>query len=135
MIFYDDQNLISALRAACKGLIYVSETDREFEPVWFDISANKTSADYLDKLRNCTDGASEEVPADEFFQRLSRIEDWYTESERRRAKGFADLFALMKSNLSDIRVFRLGRIQVEIFIVGIAKSGRLIGVKTSAVET
>jgi hypothetical protein len=41
----------------------------------------------------------------------------------------------MNDNLSGIRIFRFGRIRIDIFIVGRAKSGRLIGVRTFAVET
>lgn len=135
MKFLDDEKLISAIADACRGLIYVSETDSPLEPVSFGVADGDKPSDYLAAMGKSTDERFEEVPADEFFQRLTRIEEWYTEAERDRARRFRNLFQLMNDNLSDIRIFRFGRIRIDIFIVGRAKSGRLIGVRTFAVET
>lgn len=135
MNFPDDENLISAIADACRGLIYVSETDSPLEPVSFGVADGEKPSDYLAAMGKSADELFEEVPADEFFQRLTRIEEWYTEAERDRARRFKTLFQLMNDNLSGIRIFRFGRIRVDIFIVGRAKSGRLIGVRTFAVET
>jgi hypothetical protein len=37
--------------------------------------------------------------------------------------------------LHDVKVFKLGKTQVEIYIVGISSTGEVIGVSTKAVET
>ena len=51
------------------------------------------------------------------------------------AKRFLELQKLLEENLRELKVFRIGRIQLDIFVVGIDKSGSLIGVSTKAVET
>ena len=42
---------------------------------------------------------------------------------------------LLKENLRERKVFRIGRIRLEIFAVGLDKDGSLMGVSTYAVET
>jgi hypothetical protein len=42
---------------------------------------------------------------------------------------------LLEGNLRDLRVFKVGRIELDIYVVGINSEGILMGIKTKAVET
>jgi hypothetical protein len=71
----------------------------------------------------------------EFFERLTRDRDWFGDAERARAKKFLELQKLLEENLVDLKVFRFGRIRIDIYIVGLDTDGNLSGVSTFAVET
>jgi hypothetical protein len=72
---------------------------------------------------------------EEIFARLTRVYEGGGEEQAARAGRFAALKGLMESNLRDLKVFKVGRINVDIYIVGIDEDGNLSGVKTQAVET
>ena len=50
-------------------------------------------------------------------------------------KKFLELQKLLEENLRDLKVYKIGRICLAIYVVGIDRDGTLSGVKTEAVET
>lgn len=81
------------------------------------------------------DALVETVSADAFFERLIAINEWFGDSEKERAARFARLKAELAASLSDLTVFRIGRIRIDIYVVGIDAEGRLAGIATKSVET
>lgn len=124
-----------ALEAACDGLIYISETDAAVMP-FAGGPADAASANFiLQESGKSQDVPTEELDFGEFFGRLTTIRDWYGEAEKAKAKRFLELKTLLEENLGQLKVFKTGNIQREIYAVGIDKDGCLMGVKTYAVET
>jgi len=131
-----EDSLENEIANLCKELYYISETDSPVEAVSFNVPAGNSSADYVAAIGKSKNEFFEEIPADIFFSRLTREESWHTETERKRARQFADLWRLMKEKLKDIKVLRFGKIRIEIFVIGREKnSGRLVGIRTMSVET
>lgn len=123
------------LEEACEDTTYISETDAPFEP-FFGGQAAKVNAEIL---RNIT-GITTDVPVEEtdfaqFFERLTRKRDWHAESEKIALSKFKKLEKALKENLRDLRIFRFGRVRIDIYVVGIDTDGKMAGVKTKAVET
>ena len=50
-------------------------------------------------------------------------------------KKYQQLVATLKQHLTHLKVYRLGEIQLDIYIVGQAPNSHLAGVTTKAVET
>ncbi len=71
----------------------------------------------------------------EFFARLAEIQDWFGDEEKATAQKFADLKKLLESNLRDLKVFKIGKIQLDVYAVGIDAENNLLGIQTKAVET
>ena len=94
-----------------------------------------TSKIILEQTGRSPNEPVEERDFDEFFERLTVVREWYGEEEKARAKKFLELYTLLKESLQDRKVFRIGRIQLEIFAVGLDRECRLTGVSTSAVQT
>jgi Nuclease A inhibitor-like protein len=118
-----------------EGLIYMSETDAEFT-VFKGSQIEKLSKEtVLAQIKGSPIVAFEEQNFDEFFLRLTTIKDWFGELEKQRSKRFGELQEFMKANLKDLKVFRTGKIKIDIYIVGIDAENYLIGLKTNAVET
>ena len=122
------------LEDICGPLEYVSETNESVETFIAGKPPSITLKGYLMAL-GIDNGTIEEVKFDEFFLKLTAEKEWHGTAERERAKGFSRLCDLMKKNLEEIRVIRVGRVRIDIYVVGIDVKGRLTGVKTKALET
>lgn len=136
--FQNDENsnaLFREIELACEGLIYISETDAPVV-VFIGRPADKfTVQEVVPQLGLALDTPVEERCFDEFFSRLTANKEWHGDAEKTRAAKFLALQKLLESNLSDLKVFRIGRIKIDIFVVGIDKDRRYIGIATKAVET
>ena len=74
-------------------------------------------------------------PFEEFFSRLTRVQDWHAEAEKERVRRFLKLRKLLRENLKETTVLRIGRIRIDIYVVGVDRYGKLAGIRTKAVET
>lgn len=123
------------IAAACDGLIYISETDAPVQP----LVASDLDADILTVLMEDAgkppDTNPEKISLDRFFERLIRIEAWFGSRDIARAERFRSLLELLRNELSDLRAYRVGEVNVRYFVVGRDAAGRLVGIKTAAVET
>lgn len=123
------------LKSLTKDLIYISETDAEIVPFVLGKAEDVTAKDLLAQLGRPAATPVETVNAEAFFARLTAVNDWFGPRERQRAKRFQELKQLLDEELTDLKVFKIGKIQIDIYIVGSDKEGRLAGVRTKAVET
>lgn len=123
------------LDEACAGLIYISETDAEVEPFFGAESGEVTPQKIFPFIDFAKRNEVEEIDCEQFFDKLTGNRDWFGADEKKRAKQFASLHSLLKENVTGLKVFRFGKIRIDIFVVGIDKEKRLAGVRTRAVET
>ena len=112
-----------------KRLVYTSETDASFE-----VFVEPEAGDFYRDLEK-ENRPIEEISSDKFFERLVKIQDWHGDKEKETALNFLRLKEFLDSNLTDTRVFRIGRVQIAIYIAGLDEDGKMIGVKTRAIET
>lgn len=123
------------IEKACRGLSYMSETDAPVEPFFGGKASALSREEIIKATGSNTDSRIEETDPNLFFKRLTAIEDWYTPGQKKNASRFATLERLLRNELSDLSVFRIGRIRVAIYVAGLDKNGNILGVKTTAVET
>ena len=127
--------LFREIERASDGLVYISETDAPVQAFSGRPTDTLTREIILEQTKGKAGDPVEEVSFDAFFDRLTAIKDWFGARERARAEKFLSLQKLLKENLREPKVFRIGKIQIDIYAVGIDKDGYLMGVKTKAVET
>lgn len=125
--------LVERIKKASEGLFYISETDAEILP----FVGEKARAVDIKTLLNQTrsDAPVEERDFAEFFKRLTENQEWFGTEEIKNANRFADLRDLLEENLKNIKVFKVGRIELDIYIVGLDERNVLTGIRTKAVET
>ena len=123
------------LEKSSEGMFYLSETDAEIAPFFGGPAEVVTLEALLKEQRIKNTGQVEERSFDEFFSRLTKISDWFGATEKANANRFGELKRLLQKNLKDLKVFRIGKIRIDIYVVGIDKDGNLAGIKTMAVET
>ena len=131
------EELIRQPHEAAKGLLYPSETDAALEPfAWQNINDATFSIDKLllatrHKINTPVDG----LELADFFAPVSRIEEWMDDSEKHTAERFQDLKETLEDLLSDISVYRVGEVNVDVYIVGKTDGGYYAGISTKLVET
>lgn len=127
--------LLEEIKRASKDLYYISETDAEISA--FDGGkSNAISAEIiLDRTNAEKDAKVEKRDFDEFFERLTKIQDWFEVEETDNANRFAYLRDLLKNNLRDLTVYKVGEVQIKIYAAGLDAEDDLFGIQTEAVET
>lgn len=123
------------LKKITEGLYYISESDAEILPFTGNKAETVKVEEILKQTANAADKPVEERDFDEFFARLTEIQDWFGDEETAVAGKFAELKKLLEEYLKNIKVFKIGKIELDIYIVGLDFESNLAGIKTKAVET
>lgn len=131
----DDETLIDEIRSSAAGLFYISESDNPLEVFSGGRADTVNYKEILKQTGKDEREPIEEIPFDDFFDRLTEIKGWYGENEKANAHRYAALRDLLRSNLKDLKVFRVGKIQIEIYVVGVTEKQILTGIKTKSIET
>ena len=129
------EELNRQIKLLVKNLYYSSETDAEINAFKGTTAATLTVGEVLNQTRNKPDAPVEQRDFNEFFDRLTKIEDWFGDEEKANAAKFAALKDLLARNLRDLAVYKIGKIQLDIYVVGLPAENILIGIRTKAVET
>jgi len=128
-------DLKSKLEIASRDLTYISETDATVVPVFGGRVNGSSSAEMLAAVNAPDKMPVDETDLDQFFARLTTYRDWFDAREKINANGFAKLESLLKAELHNLKVLRLGKIKIDIYVIGIDEDGKVAGVKTKAIET
>ena len=127
--------LADRIKSAAEGLFYPSETDAEILS-FIGTKAEMTSkAEILKQTGAASDSAVEEKDFAGFFARLTEIQDWYEAEEKETVQKFVRLRAVLEDNIRELKVFRIGKIRLDVYVVGLDAENTFLGIKTKAVET
>lgn len=128
------KELSDAIAEACYGLIYVSETDAPIEPISIpkheSMKLSEAIRDLLDAKQDLT-----EEPAARFLDGLTTDREWHGQREKAKVKRYSKLRKLLEEHLTDMALFRAGRVRLEIVVAGLDPEGNVAGIRTRAVET
>ncbi len=127
--------LTARLAQAVAGLLFPSETDAPLHVfVWratvpFSAQALLASAGY--------DPATplQATDLDRFLRPVTTPRAWYGDEEQERMRRFRALRDLLKAELSNITVYKVGTGAIDVYVVGRAADGTYCGVTTRVVET
>lgn len=130
----NDNELIDRLKQASDGLHWHSESDYPFTTIYWE------NVDYINnkllQATDCTPDTTIEVrELDKFFSQATAEEDWYNDEEMTECKRYRELVHLLKTNLSNIKVYRVGEVEVNCYILGQTEQGAIAGLSTISVET
>ncbi|RCJ36904.1 nuclease [Nostoc minutum NIES-26] len=125
------------LKQASDGLLFMSESDYPFEVFFWSAQAKETLTDQklLQLTGHSQDVLVETVDLDYLFRNSAQEKDWHDRQQKETVKKFQSLVETLKANLSDIQVYRVGTINIDVYIVGKTPSGDLAGLSTKVVET
>jgi len=121
------------LAQASQGLLMPSESEYPFEVVvWEDV---ELTAEKILELTNYPPATSiEQVELDYFFRNVATEKDWHDKIQKENVAKFQNLVKVVKGNLSEILVYRIGTIEVNVYIVG-KTNDKIAGLATKVIET
>ncbi|MGK7949111.1 MAG: nuclease A inhibitor family protein [Xenococcaceae cyanobacterium] len=101
----NDNELIERLKQTSQNLLWHSESDYPFTTIyWENVDDIKSK---LLQVTNCTPETTIEVrELDKFFSQATEEKDWYNDEEIAECKRYRELVHLLKTNLSNIKVYR-----------------------------
>jgi hypothetical protein len=130
-----NDEIVQKFRAATDGLFFMSESDYPFEILQWGERATITP-DFLKSLSGLPDDTLVETrTVDDLFKAAVKEYEGQSEQGRATAARFRNLVKLLKDNLTEPVVYRLGTINIAVYIVGKTSSGEWIGLSTRVVET
>jgi len=130
-----EDELKNQLKKATENLFFISETDAEITPFFGRQAQAVTKEEILMQSQGMANVLIEEKDFAGFFKRLTEIQDWFGDEEKATAQKFAELKDLLERNLRDLKVFKIGKIQIDVYVVGLDAENNLLGIKTKAVKT
>ena len=114
-----DATLIEELKKASAGLLVMSESDYPFEIIRWD-GSTEVNAEFLHSLTN--------EPAE------SRVEEISVEQFLANGR-FEHLERFLREHLTDLKVYKVGKINIPVYIVGKSPEGSWLGLSTRVVQT
>lgn len=136
-----DQNEVNTMKEQILPLIedlrYPSESDEAVE--YFEMeytTAESISVQEFKMLNGIEpDKEVEAIAIEDFFEPLTRVEDWFGEEEKKFVDNAIKLQALLTEKLTDIQVLKIGAVEIDVFLFGIYEENKWVGVKTILIET
>jgi hypothetical protein len=130
-----DEQILKELERGSAGLLFMSESDYPFEVVRLD-SVDEITEPYLRALTKENADAPVEVKSlEDFFGRAASEADWKGAAELETAKSYQALMRVLKEDLEDVRVYKVGKINIPVYIIGRSPGGNWLGLSTRVVET
>jgi hypothetical protein len=128
-----NQDLVNKLQQLTEGLVWMSETDSPFEVfVWERVDSGAFRPQNL--LHHV--GYAPNTPVD-----IQSLEQFFTPAIQQdgrdevEVKRYQALMIYLQDNLNDVQVYRIGKVKMDVYILGQTSGGDLAGVKTKVVET
>lgn len=128
-------SIATQLTQASEGLLFLSETDAPFEVIHWQVQGELTPAKLLQLTGHSPDAPVEMLTVDDFFAIAIQEEDWHDQDERKTVQRFQNLVSVLKQNLSNIQVYRVGSVSIDAYIVGVTDGCDSAGLSTKLVET
>ncbi len=128
-------SLTEDINKIVKGMYYLSETDAEIFPFVGTKAESVTGEEILKQTDKSPETPVEERDFTEFFDGLTKLQDWFGDEEKVTAGKYSELKELLENILKDLKVFKIGRVEFDVYIVGLDDENILAGIQTKAVET
>ena len=124
------------LQAAAGDLRYMSEADHPFDAVAYPAAtADALTPERVAALVGSTAAEVEEVPLDRFFAGMIEDADPADPVSQALVPRYRALRDALRQRMADVRVFRLGKVDMDCYILGTVPGGGIAGLHTKALET
>lgn len=130
----DTKTLLHTIKDAAQGLLFPSESDFPIEPFFYG-DQEPTPEGLRERQGLSADVHVEETTLASFFEGLTEVAEDASNEQRACADRFLALRKLLETSLEDVRVYRLGAVDIEVIVLGRDASGSWVGVRTNVVET
>ena len=132
-----ESQLLATLGQASVGLLFPSESDAPFTPYGFPEPAGvePTAASLLAAEHLPSDTPVETITLDDLFDPFMAAVPSASAEDLAEASRYRELAALLSLELTNLRVYRVGKTDIDVYILGQDPCGAWLGLKTHVVET
>ncbi len=131
-----DSELTPILQNATQNLVWISDSDAPFEVVMWNQSIDQFSDQVLLQLTHHPETTRVETVAfDQFFAAPTQLQAWQSEEETAIVHQYQQLVEVLKQHLQNLRVYRVGEVELDVYILGATQAGHVAGLATKSVET
>lgn len=129
--------LLDTFKQASKDLLFMSESEYPFETFFWQAEDKKNiNAELiLQKTGHPPNTPVKFINIDSFFAIATTEQDWHSSEDKETIKKYQNLVKVIKDNLTDITVARLGEIEIDVYIIGKTANGEFAGLSTKVIET
>ena len=130
-----DSQFISQLNKATLNLLWFSEAEYPFHIIYWK---NLRHFDELTLLHQSGYSSETKVAIqefDSFFDSVTRKEAWHNEEEQAEVERYQTLVDLLATNLTDTKVYLLGEVEIDVYILGKTEHKAIAGLTTKIVST
>ena len=130
-----DEQILAELKKATAGLYVMSESDYPFEVIRCEETV-KLSPQYLRALHGEPEETLVTVESLDDFPGFVMTEvSGQGAAEPAGASRSQHLMRVLRENLTDVKVYRVGKINIPVYVVGRSAAGTWLGLRTRVVET
>jgi hypothetical protein len=132
-----DLNLHKILSAAAQNLLFPSEIDAPFEINIWDKTQGLgiSSASVMELTGNKLAEYIKETNLETLFSTPTKEQDWHSPEDKEKVKRFIGLQKIINENLKEVKVFKFGKINILVYIVGRTPQGNIMCVSTKQLQT
>jgi hypothetical protein len=133
----EDITITNKLKKATDGLMFQSESDYPIELFYLEGNEKKSIArdDILNVGKHPAKTLVKTMKLEDFFASAIQEQSWHGAEEKEIVNRFRELVHILKEDLSDVKVFKVGKVEIDVYVIGKIESGDFAGVKTKVVET
>ncbi|BCM92590.1 hypothetical protein IAD21_04472 [Abditibacteriota bacterium] len=130
-------DLLQQLQQTTEGLLFPSESDYPVVPFEWpdDAPAPSSPAAFLAAKGYAADTPIQQLDFDTFFSFKIQDREDQDDGQRATARQLGKVVEVLRANLSELRVYKVGNIHFDVFALGQSKDGTWMGVSTEVVET
>lgn len=133
----EKKSLKDEIISLSSDLMYPSESDEKIEYFEMEVSTNERLSLANFRIYN---GIRPEIEIEEmdfelFFKPLIKTEDWFGEDEKKWAKDSLKLKQLLMEKLKEIKILKVGKIEIDVYLFGKSEECKWEGIKTKLIET
>lgn len=130
-----DEQIMDEIGRAARGLFRMSEADYAVEPFRLAGAEGPTDSTLRRVAGASADAAVTAASAAEFFRPEAFVEEAGDAVGLASAERISGLARALLDNLSDVTVYRVGEINIPVYVLGRSAGGSWLGVSTRVVET
>ncbi|XWW45809.1 nuclease A inhibitor family protein [Fibrella sp. USSR17] len=134
----DASSFVQQVTPLLADLLYPSESDEPLEAVetYLRMAEPLTVSHIKDWLMLPPSNYVEEITEAEFWEPVITMEEWFDDEEKTKTGQFQKLKETLEVTLTDRQVFRVGKTEIDVYLLGKPKEGEpRVGVKTRVIET
>ncbi|MEO7329628.1 MAG: nuclease A inhibitor family protein [Minicystis sp.] len=129
--------LLAALGQATSGLLFPSESDAPFTPYRWEGAAGAPLGPetLLASLGLPATTPVETTTLEDTLGPFTELSEHPSPEDETDAQHFRSIITALEQALADVRVYRVGKVDIDVYLLGRHPSGEWLGLKTHAVET